>query len=90
MGIGDKDPRWAQVLEKDNTGFRGLTSFAPIPCRPASEERYSEGALLRKVDGGVWVIDTTVQRHKSEHTRPHALTCPRTPAPPPLPSRRSP
>ena len=50
-GIGDKDPRWAHVLEKDNTGFRGLTSFAPIPCRPASEERYSEGALLRQVKG---------------------------------------
>ena len=41
-GIGDKDARWDQILEPDNTGFMGLTTFAPIPCRPASEKRYSE------------------------------------------------
>ena len=51
-GLGDKDRRWESVLERDNTGFRGLTTYAPIPCRPASERRYSRSSILRKDKDG--------------------------------------
>jgi hypothetical protein len=45
-GIGDKDHRWDDILTRDCNGFMGLTTFAPIPCRPAHQKRYSEQGLL--------------------------------------------
>jgi len=50
-GLAVKDPKWDFIESPDETGFRGLTTYAPIPLRPASEARYSEEGLVQRVKG---------------------------------------
>ena len=46
MGLGDKDPRWFKLAESDGTtGFRSMTSFAPMRLVEAFEENYSPDCL---------------------------------------------
>jgi hypothetical protein len=50
-GLSETDARWSDITEPDETGFRGLTSFASLKIYRACEKAYHPEALLRTIAG---------------------------------------
>jgi len=47
-GLADKDPRWKEITTPDSSGFKGLTTFNPLPLRPAHHEKYAPNGIMVK------------------------------------------
>jgi hypothetical protein len=54
QGLANNDPRWSSILEEDETGFRGFTSYAPLEFAEAHSLTYSAQGMRLRHSPGVW------------------------------------